>query len=111
MKSIKTLSALMLSTALALGAAGASAQAQTDTSHASAGIEQTGSNAWITTKVKSKLATTKGVPSTDISVDTAEGVVTLTGMLPSKMAVNKAITAAKSIKGVKKVDASGLKAQ
>src|ERR1700757_1095825 len=31
-------------------------------------------DAWITTKVKSKLATTKGVSSTDISVTTTDGV-------------------------------------
>jgi len=66
---------------------------------------------WITTKVKSELATTDGVKSTDISVKTIDGVVTLTGVLPSKIAVKKAVAVTRSIKGVKHVDASGLKSK
>lgn len=68
-------------------------------------------DAWITTKVKSELATTKGVKSMDVSVKTVDGVVTLTGVLPTGIAVEKAVAAAKSVKGVKAVDASGLKAR
>lgn len=67
------------------------------------------SDTWITTKVKAELATTEGVKSTDISVDTKNGVVTLTGVLPTKIAVKKAVATAKSIKGVTDVDSSGLK--
>lgn len=63
---------------------------------------------WITTKVKSKLAAAKNVKSTDISVETNEGMVTLTGTVPTKSAKNHAVKDAKSIKGVKSVDASGL---
>ena len=63
---------------------------------------------WITTKVKSELAAAKNVKSTDISVETNEGMVTLTGTVPTKSAKNHAVKDAKSIKGVKKVDASGL---
>lgn len=63
---------------------------------------------WITTKVKSKLATTKDLKSTDISVETNEGVVTLTGSVPTASAKNRAVQDARSIKGVKSVDASGL---
>ncbi|MBN3832038.1 BON domain-containing protein [Burkholderia sp. Ac-20344] len=66
---------------------------------------------WITTKVKGELATTDGVKSTDISVKTVDGVVTLTGVLPTKIAVKKAIAVTRAIKGVKHVDASGLKAK
>jgi len=66
---------------------------------------------WITTKVKSELATTEGVKSTDISVKTVDGVVTLTGVLPSKIAVKKAVAVTRSIKGVKHVDSSGLKSK
>ncbi|MGH8234737.1 MAG: BON domain-containing protein [Rhodanobacteraceae bacterium] len=69
------------------------------------------SDAWITTKVKSELATTKGVKSMDVSVKTVGGLVTLTGVLPTEIAVKKAVAAAKSVKGVKDVDASGLKAK
>ncbi len=71
--------------------------------------EQPITDTWITTKVKAELATTDGVKSTDISVTTVDGVVTLTGVLASPTGVEKAIAAAKSIKGVRDVDASGLK--
>jgi hyperosmotically inducible protein len=64
---------------------------------------------WITTKVKSELAATKGVSSTDISVTTINGMVTLTGVLDNELAVKKAVAAARSVKGVRDVDASGLK--
>ena len=40
---------------------------------------------------------------------TVNGVVTLTGTLANELAVQKAVTAAKGVKGVKSVDASGLK--
>ncbi|AIO36748.1 BON domain-containing protein [Burkholderia pseudomultivorans] len=66
---------------------------------------------WITTKVKSELATTDGLKSLDIGVKTIDGVVTLTGVLPSKIAVKKAVAVTRAIKGVKHVDASGLKAK
>lgn len=65
-------------------------------------------DAWITTKVKSKLAAAKNIKSTDISVETKEGMVTLTGTVPTKSAKNHAVREAKSVKGVKSVDASGL---
>jgi hyperosmotically inducible protein len=68
-------------------------------------------DAWITTKVKSELAATKGVKSMDVTVKTVDGVVTLVGVQPTKLAVDKAVAAAKSVKGVKDVDASGLKSK
>lgn len=70
---------------------------------------QPGSDTWITTKVKAELATTQGVQSTDISVKTVNGVVTLIGVLDNDVAVQKAVAAAKSIQGVTQVDSSGLK--
>lgn len=66
---------------------------------------------WITTKVKSQLAATDGVKSLDIGVKTVDGIVTLTGVLPNKIAVKKAIAVSRAVKGVKHVDASGLKAK
>ncbi len=61
--------------------------------------------------MKAELATTEGVHSLDISVTTVNGVVTLTGVQPTDIAVKKAVAAAEGIKGVKKVDSSGLKAK
>ena len=71
--------------------------------------DQPVSDTWITTKVKSELATTEGVSSTDISVKTVNGVVTLTGTQPNELAVKKAVAAAQSVKGVTNVDSAGLK--
>lgn len=73
--------------------------------------DQPVTDTWITTKVKADLATTDGVKSTEISVETTNGVVTLIGVLPSETGVEKAIAVAKGIKGVVSVDASGLKAK
>ena len=61
-------------------------------------------DAWITTKVKAELATADGVKSTRVSVETNDGVVTLTGVLPTQTAVQKAETVARAVKGVKKVE-------
>jgi hyperosmotically inducible periplasmic protein len=63
---------------------------------------------WITTKVKSELATAKNIKSTDIDVTTTDGVVTLAGTVQSDGAKTKAVNTAKKVKGVKNVDASGL---
>jgi hyperosmotically inducible protein len=73
--------------------------------------DQPVTDSWITTKVKSELATTDGVKSMDVSVKTVDGVVSLTGVLMTDTAVKKAIAAAQAVKGVKKVDHSGLKSK
>jgi hyperosmotically inducible protein len=65
-------------------------------------------DAWITTKVKSEFATTKDIHATDISVDTTEGMVRLSGKVASNMEKNRAIQVAHHVKGVKSVDATGL---
>ena len=77
----------------------------------SASSEQPMSDAWITMKVKSELATTRDIKSTDISVKTQNGVVLLSGSQPNDIAVKKAVATARGIKGVTRVDASGLKSQ
>lgn len=110
MKTSVALSAMAFAVATALGSFAGMAQAQDrPVSDHSSSVSQAGSDTWITTKVKTELATTKGVSSNEVSVHTMDGVVTLTGVLPTRIAVNKAVAAAKSIKGVKSVDASGLK--
>ena len=109
---MKTLLATTLGVALSLGSACALAATnsapKSAPAAASAPSEQPGTDAWITTKVKTELLTTKGVPSTDISVTTNNGVVTLTGVVDTKAQVEKTIACAKGIKGVKQIDASAL---
>lgn len=58
----------------------------------------------ITSKVKSELVTEKGVHSTDISVKTTRGVVTLTGTVATWIESNKAADLARGVKGVSSVE-------
>ena len=70
------------------------------------------SDTWITTKVKADLVTEKGIPGTDIKVETNKGVVSLSSTVAvtdAQKATAVAIT--KKIKGVKAVSADGLKAE
>lgn len=67
------------------------------------------SDTWITTKVKSAFATTQGVGVTDISVDTNDGVVMLSGKVKSSAEITRAVDTARSVRGVKAVEAAKLR--
>ncbi|MFQ6575135.1 BON domain-containing protein [Pseudomonas sp. UM16] len=68
------------------------------------------SDTWITTKVKSDLMTEKGIPGTDIKVETNKGVVSLSSDVTlSDAQKDTAVALTKKIKGVKDVSADGLK--
>jgi hyperosmotically inducible protein len=108
MNSMRNVAKLALCSTLALGAVGITSTAAF-ADEMPAKSDQPVTDTWITTKVKSELATTDGVKSTDISVTTKDGVVALVGVLGTDAAVQKAVAATKSVKGVKKVDSSGLK--
>jgi osmotically-inducible protein OsmY len=57
-------------------------------------------DSWITTKVKSDLLATKDISSTNISVKTTKGVVTLTGTAKTLTESNKAAQVARGVSGV-----------
>ncbi|WP_218892927.1 MULTISPECIES: BON domain-containing protein [unclassified Streptomyces] len=67
---------------------------------------------WITTKVKADLVTEKGIPGSDIKVETNQGVVTLfsTTMLTDAQK-NMAVAITRRIQGVKAVSADGLRSE
>jgi len=67
-------------------------------------VSEAVTDAWITTKVKADLLATDGVSGTDIDVDTKDGVVTLAGSVKSQEEADKALSVARDIKGVKKVE-------
>ncbi|RON17880.1 BON domain-containing protein [Pseudomonas frederiksbergensis] len=70
------------------------------------------SDTWITTKVKADLVTEKGIPGTDIKVETNKGVVSLSSTVEVTDAQKTtAVAIAKKIKGVKAVSADGLKSE
>jgi osmotically-inducible protein OsmY len=62
-----------------------------------------GGDAWITTKIQSKYFMDRSVKSTQINVDTADGVVTLTGTVPDAAAKQTAEAIARETTGVKRV--------
>jgi len=65
-------------------------------------------DAWITTKVKSTFAFSRWVDGTDIEVSTNDGVVVLTGEVESGSEKSLAAELAQNVRGVRKVDSSGL---
>jgi osmotically-inducible protein OsmY len=81
-------------------------QARTDTDRAN---ETPVSDGWISAKVKSSLLMSAGVDGLDMSVETKEGLVTLGGAASSTAERDLAVEIAKDIKGVKGVDAKGVR--
>lgn len=71
------------------------------------GADQTSSevvsDSAITTKVKSALLAEKDVNSLDISVETYDGTVQLSGFVDSQWQIDQAVKIATAVKGVKKV--------
>src|SRR5262245_20664825 len=60
-------------------------------------------DAWITTKINSKLVADPDVKMTDVSVQTDEGVVTLTGRVESEAERREAVKLARETQGVNSV--------
>jgi hyperosmotically inducible protein len=75
-------------------------------------VKEDTSDTWITTKVKADLLTEKGIPGSDIKVETNKGVVSLSSMVKvTESQKDTAVAITKKIKGVKDVSAAGLKAE
>jgi hyperosmotically inducible periplasmic protein len=68
------------------------------------------SDAWITAKVKSTLLFSRNVDGLEVAVTTNSGVVSLSGSVNNSAQRELAVELAQNVVGVKKVDASGLKA-
>jgi osmotically-inducible protein OsmY len=88
------------------------ASASKDANGKDAGMSETMPQAiadtWITTKVKSTFMYSSNVDSSDITVDTADGNVTLSGKVNSGAERALAIELAKNVRGVKSVSTKGL---
>lgn len=63
---------------------------------------------WITAKVKSLFMYSKYVAANDIKVETADGVVMLSGNVDTENARDTAIELARSVHGVRKVNSNDL---
>lgn len=92
-----------------LGAGSAFAAGSMDNKNPPTESKQPVSDTWITTKVKSDLLATENVPGSDIKVETKNGVVWLSGLVKTQAEHDKAISVAKGIEGVKKVESANLK--
>ena len=91
-----TLRTLFLALALATGGCAAT------TSHESTG--QYIDDASITAQVKTSFARSPEVDAMDIKVDTYGGVVQLSGFADSQAQIDRAVTLARNVEGVKKVE-------
>ena len=69
------------------------------------------SDAWITSKVKSSFLFSSSLDGLDISVDTREGNVTLSGQVASEAEKSLAIETAENIRGVRDVNATALRVE
>ena len=84
------------------------------TGAATAGERSTGQvidDALITTKVKASFAADPQVSALAIDVDTANGVVRLTGVVNSEAARQRALQLTQGVEGVKRVEAQNLRTQ
>lgn len=63
---------------------------------------------WITTKVKSSLLADSDVAGLDVSVETVNGVVRLSGDVESQAQIDRAVEIARDIEGVTNVESSDL---
>ncbi len=113
-KMTKTMMALLMGSALLSGSvlaeqtAGqkASSTAESAGSKIDSSMKQAGNymdDSAVTAKVKAALVDDSAIKSTDISVKTDAGVVTLSGFVTSQEQAEKAVTLAKSVEGVKSV--------
>lgn len=71
---------------------------------AAAAVSEVGSDAWITTTIKTKLLADDKVGGLRIDVDTASGAVTLTGDVRTAAERSRALQLAKETEGVKSVN-------
>jgi len=91
------------------GKPGTTTKAKDEIKTAATDTKEALSDGWITTKVKSSLMLTRDVDGMEISVTTNNGVVKLAGNVDSKTERERAIDVAQNVRGVKKVDPSGIK--
>jgi osmotically-inducible protein OsmY len=81
-------------------AANGSAAAPTDPGTLKGTVDDT----TVTAKVKAALLATDGIQATDISVETQQGVVILTGKVADTSQAQRAVEIAQSVEGVRAVD-------
>jgi hyperosmotically inducible periplasmic protein len=104
-----TLPAFLLASGLALSEARAGDEAKDEQYAESRDATEVVTDGWITTKVKSRLIADGDVSGFDISVETRDNVVYLSGEVDNQSQVNHAVKIARDTEGVETVDATALR--
>jgi osmotically-inducible protein OsmY len=100
---VKLLAAAMMAAGLALS--GCASHRDNAASGESRGAGEVTSDAALTAKVKTALATDAGLgTAADVNVQTYRGVVQLNGFVPSQEDIQRAADAARKVSGVTRVD-------
>ncbi|MFA9217975.1 MAG: BON domain-containing protein [Sphingomonadaceae bacterium] len=82
------------------------AKASCETRQKSALAGDAMADSMITTKIKADLIKEPNLKSLDVHVETTNGIVNLSGFVPSQAEVDKAVDVARNVKGVSKVQSS-----
>ncbi len=104
-----TVPAFLLASGLALSEARADDDKQDDEKSESRIPTEAITDGWITTKVKSQLLVDQTVSGFDISVETRDKTVYLSGEVENQSQVNHAVKIARETQGVESVDATSLR--
>ncbi|KOC87605.1 molecular chaperone OsmY [Winslowiella iniecta] len=105
-KIAKTLMAVMVGSALISGSALAASTTESAGSKIDSSMKKVDGymgDSSVTAKVKAALVDDDAIKSTDISVETHSGVVTLSGFVASQDQAEKAVALTKTVEGVKSV--------
>lgn len=102
MRPIKSLSVVMISATLLFSGVGVMMSGCASTSTQS-GTGEYIDDSVITTKVKAAILKEEDLKVTEINVETFKGVVQLSGFVSSQADINRAVTVARGVAGVKDV--------
>jgi len=107
----RLIAASLLAGAIGMASAGAALaqDANDDKAAPQSDSQQPVGDTWITTKVKAEMLATEDVSGLEVSVETVNGVVHLSGDVDTQAEIDRAVAVAEGIEGVTRVDSSKLK--
>lgn len=107
----RLIAASLLAGAIGMASAGAALaqDANDDKAATQSDSQQPMGDTWITTKVKAEMLATEDVSGLEVSVETVNGVVHLSGDVDTQAEIDRAVAVAEGIEGVTRVDSSKLK--
>lgn len=103
MRPIKSLSVVMISATLMFSGVGVVMMSGCASTSTQSGTGEYIDDSVITTKVKAAILKEEDLKVTEINVETFKGVVQLSGFVSSQAEINRAVTVARGVAGVKDV--------